>query len=86
MGSYLLVSIYISVTFSFIYLQLPIIGGENNSANPSDGQMEIDSALEAINAKTMFVETDDRKIAYFSMGKAFAFFQKTRLLVLFGLG
>jgi hypothetical protein len=48
--------------------------------------MEIDSALEAINAKTMFVETDDRKIAYFSMGKAFALSQKTRLLVLFGLG
>jgi hypothetical protein len=32
--------------------------------NPSDGPMQVGSSLKAVNAKTKFVETGDRKIAY----------------------
>lgn len=31
--------------------------------------MEVDASLEAVNAKTKFVETGERKIAYRSIGK-----------------
>jgi pimeloyl-ACP methyl ester carboxylesterase len=42
---------------------------ENKIVNPSDGRMEVDASLEAVNAKTKFVEADKRKIAYRSIGK-----------------
>jgi pimeloyl-ACP methyl ester carboxylesterase len=42
---------------------------ENKIENPSVQEMKVDASLEAVNAKTKFVETGDRKIAYRSIGK-----------------
>ncbi|HZC47609.1 MAG TPA: alpha/beta hydrolase [Nitrososphaeraceae archaeon] len=41
-----------------------------NKIDPSDGRMEVNAALKAVNTKMKFIETCDRKIAYRSIGKA----------------
>lgn len=42
---------------------------ENKIENPSVREMKVDASLEAVNAKTKFLETGDRKIAYRSIDK-----------------
>jgi pimeloyl-ACP methyl ester carboxylesterase len=42
---------------------------ENKIVDPSDGRMEVNASLKAVNTKMKFIETSDRKIAYRSIGK-----------------
>jgi pimeloyl-ACP methyl ester carboxylesterase len=42
---------------------------ENKMVDPSDGRMEVNDSLKAVNTKMKFIETSDRKIAYHSIGK-----------------
>jgi hypothetical protein len=42
---------------------------ENKMVDPSDGRMEVNDSLKAVNTKMKFIETSDRKIAYRSIGK-----------------
>jgi hypothetical protein len=42
---------------------------ENKMVDPSDGRMEVNNSLKAVNTKMKFIETSDRKIAYHSIGK-----------------
>jgi hypothetical protein len=42
---------------------------ENKIVDPNDGRTKVDASLEAVSAKTKFIETGDRKIAYHSIGK-----------------
>ena len=37
--------------------------------DPSDGRVEVNDSLKAVNTKMKFIETSDRKIAYHSIGK-----------------
>jgi pimeloyl-ACP methyl ester carboxylesterase len=42
---------------------------ENKIVDPSDGRMEVNASLKAVNTKMKFIETSERKIAYRSIGK-----------------
>ena len=42
---------------------------ENKIVDPSDGRMEVNASLKAVNTKMKFIETSERKIAYHSIGK-----------------
>jgi pimeloyl-ACP methyl ester carboxylesterase len=44
---------------------------KNKMIDPNGWEMKADASLEAVNAKTKFVETGDRKIVYRSIGKGF---------------